>query len=113
MKKLNALLSNKKLVTGFLVIAGIFLLLFPLLNFPQKALWVRIIGYAGLYIILGMGLLIHVGLAGMLDLGFAAFYAIGAYAYTFLASAHFGLHVSFWLAMPIAGVPGHRHPGFW
>jgi branched-chain amino acid transport system permease protein len=104
MKKLNVLLSNKKLVTGFLVLAGIFLLVFPLINFPQKALWVRIIGYAGLYIILGMGLLIHVGLAGMLDLGFAAFYAIGAYAYTFLASAHFNLHFSFWLAMPIAGV---------
>jgi len=104
MKKLTLLISNKKVLTGFLILAGIFLVCFPMLDFPQKALWVRIIGYAGLYILLGMGLLIHVGLAGMLDLGFAAFYAIGAYTYTFLASTHFNLHVSFWLAMPFAGL---------
>ncbi len=104
MKKLNLLLSNKKVLTGLVILAGLVLLVFPMFDFAQKALWVRIIGYAGLYIILGMGLLIHVGLAGMLDLGFAAFYAIGAYTYTFLASAHFDLHVSFWLAMPIAGL---------
>ena len=104
MKTLTLLISNKKVITGFLILAGIFLVVFPTLNFPQKALWVRIIGYAGLYILLGMGLLIHVGLAGMLDLGFAAFYAIGAYTYTFLASAHFNLHFSFWLVMPFAGL---------
>lgn len=79
------------------------LITMPLLNFAQKALWVRIIGYAGLYIILGLGLLIHVGFAGMLDLGYAAFYAIGAYTMAFLASPHFGLHLSFWVVLLIGG----------
>jgi len=74
------------------------------MNFPQKNLWVRIIGYAGLYIILGLGLLIHVGFAGLLDLGYAAFYAIGAYTYAFLASMHFDIHLSFWVVLPIAGL---------
>lgn len=80
------------------------LLVMPMLDFTQRNLWVRVIGYAGLYIILGMGLLIHVGFAGMLDLGYAAFYAIGAYTMAFLASPHFGLHISFWLVLLIGGL---------
>ena len=82
---------------------SIVILSIPLFTFPQKNLWIRIIGYAGLYIILGLGLLVHVGLAGMFDLGFAAFYAIGAYSYAFLASPHFDLHVPFLIAVLIAG----------
>lgn len=97
-------LPIKPLATALLLIGMLGLLILPLLNFPQKALWVRIIGYAGLYIILGLGLLIHVGLAGMLDLGYAAFYAIGAYTYAFLASAHFDLHLPFWIILPLAGL---------
>ena len=114
-------------VLGIVLILGL-----PMLPIPQKNLWVRIIGYAGLYILLGLGLLIHVGMAGMLDLGFAAYYGIGAYTCAFLASEHFGLNLPFWLALPIAGaggrtdqhagvhpgsaftrgLPGYRHPGF-
>ncbi len=82
---------------------SIIILSIPLINSPQKNLWVRIIGYAGLYIILGLGLLVHVGLAGMFDLGFAAFYAIGAYTYAFLASPHFNIHLPFLLVLLIAG----------
>jgi branched-chain amino acid transport system permease protein len=54
-----------------------------------------------IYIMLGLGLNIVVGLAGLLDLGYVAFYAVGAYSYALL-SAYFGL--SFWLALPIAGL---------
>ena len=82
---------------------SIVILSIPLINSPQKNLWVRIIGYAGLYIILGLGLLVHVGLAGMFDLGFAAFYAIGAYTYAFLASPHFNIHLPFLLVLVLAG----------
>lgn len=82
---------------------SIIILSIPLINSPQKNLWVRIIGYAGLYIILGLGLLVHVGLAGMFDLGFAAFYAIGAYTYAFLASPHFDIHLPFLLVLVLAG----------
>lgn len=87
----------------FTAVVSALLLVMPLLTFPQKNLWVRIIGYAGLYIILGLGLLIHVGFAGMFDLGFAAFYAIGAYTFAFLASPHFDIHIPFWIVIFIAG----------
>ncbi len=85
------------------VLISVVILSIPLFSFPQKNLWVRIIGYAGLYIILGLGLLVHVGLAGMFDLGFAAFYAIGAYSYAFLASPKYGIHLPFLLVILIAG----------
>ena len=45
------------------------------------------------------GLNIVVGFAGLLDIGYVAFFGIGSYAYAFLASPHFGLHLPFVLAM--------------
>jgi branched-chain amino acid transport system permease protein len=54
-----------------------------------------------LYILLGWGLNIVVGLAGLLDLGYVAFYAVGAYSSALLVKT---LGVSFWLALPIAGI---------
>ena len=80
------------------------ILILPLLPMQQKNLWVRILGYAGLYILLGLGLLIHVGFAGMLDLGFAAYYGIGAYTYALLASPQFGIHIPFWGMLLVGGV---------
>ena len=100
---LSAIWSKPFVRTIVITLASTALLSLPLLDFPQKNLWVRIIGYAGLYIILGMGLLVHVGFAGMFDLGFAAFYAIGAYTYAFLASPHFNIHLPFWIVILIAG----------
>jgi branched-chain amino acid transport system permease protein len=63
--------------------------------------WVRIANYAILYVLLALGLNIVVGFAGLLDLGYIAFYAVGAYAYALLASPHFGLHLPFWIILPI------------
>ncbi len=54
-----------------------------------------------IYVMLGWGLNVVVGLAGLLDLGYVAFYAVGAYSYA-LAAIH--LDISFWLALPFAGV---------
>src|SRR5690606_7378361 len=54
-----------------------------------------------IYVMLGWGLNIVVGLAGLLDLGYVAFYAIGAYSFALFA-LHFD--VSFWAALPVAGV---------
>jgi branched-chain amino acid transport system permease protein len=53
------------------------------------------------YVMLGWGLNIVVGLAGLLDLGYVAFYAVGAYSFALLATE---LDVSFWLALPFAGL---------
>ncbi len=67
--------------------------------------WVRIIDFALIYVILALGLNIVVGFAGLLDLGYIAFYAVGAYTWALLASPQFGLHLPFWLILPIcAGV---------
>jgi branched-chain amino acid transport system permease protein len=63
--------------------------------------WVRISNLAILFILLALGLNIVVGFAGLLDLGYIAFYAVGAYAYALLASPHFGIHLPFWVILPI------------
>ncbi|OIQ92584.1 leucine/isoleucine/valine transporter permease subunit [mine drainage metagenome] len=63
--------------------------------------WVRITNLAILYIFLALGLNIVVGYAGLLDLGYIAFYGVGAYVYALLASPFFGLHLPFWIILPI------------
>src|SRR3979490_2861578 len=64
--------------------------------------WVRILNFAMLYIMLALGLNIVVGFAGLLDLGYIAFYAVGAYIYALLASPHFGIHLPFWVILPLS-----------
>ena len=54
------------------------------------------------FAILALGLNIVMGFAGLLDLGYVAFYAIGAYTTAFLASPHFGVHISWWVVVWIA-----------
>ncbi len=88
----------------FVGLFGILLIALPFFPIPQVNLWVRVLGYAGLYIILGLGLLIHVGFAGLLDLGFAAYYGIGAYIYAIFASKMFDMHVSFWIMLLVGGL---------
>jgi branched-chain amino acid transport system permease protein len=67
--------------------------------------WVRVLDFALLYALLALGLNIVVGFAGLLDLGYIAFYAVGAYTWALLASPQFGLHLPFWLVLPLgAGV---------
>jgi branched-chain amino acid transport system permease protein len=66
--------------------------------------WVRILDFALLYVMLAVGLNIVVGYAGLLDLGYIAFYAVGAYLYALLASPHFGLHLPFWMLLPLGAV---------
>jgi branched-chain amino acid transport system permease protein len=106
--ELKNILSNSlrqprtKWVFYFLV--GLAVVGLPFLQFQQNAFWVRVVGYTMLYIILGLGLNLQVGFAGLLDLGYVAFYAIGAYTYALLASGQFGLHLSFWLVLPVAGL---------
>jgi branched-chain amino acid transport system permease protein len=73
----------------------------PFLLAQAGTSWVRITDYAILYCLLALGLNIVVGFAGLLDLGYIAFYAVGAYAYALLASPHFGLHLPFWIILPI------------
>src|SRR6266705_3199458 len=64
--------------------------------------WVRILNFAMIYTMLALGLNIVVGFAGLLDLGYIAFYAVGAYVYALLASPHFGIHLPFWVILPLS-----------
>ncbi len=84
-----------------MAIAGIALLLLPFALSYAGTAWVRIANFAILYVLLALGLNIVVGFAGLLDLGYVAFYAVGAYAYALLASPHFGLHLPFWVILPL------------
>ena len=63
--------------------------------------WTQVLGDIGIYVMLGIGLNVVVGFAGLLDLGYVAFYAIGAYGYALLASPQFGIHIPFWLLLPV------------
>jgi branched-chain amino acid transport system permease protein len=93
--------NRRRLVwVGFVLIA-ITLFLLPFALAQAGSAWVRIANFAVLYVLLALGLNIVVGFAGLLDLGYIAFYAVGAYAYALLASPHFGLHLPFWVILPI------------
>jgi branched-chain amino acid transport system permease protein len=63
--------------------------------------WVRIIDIALLFVLLALGLNIVVGFAGLLDLGYVAFFAVGAYVYALLGSAHFDIHWPFFVLLPL------------
>jgi branched-chain amino acid transport system permease protein len=85
---------------GFALV-GVSLALLPFVVAQAGTTWVRITNYAILYVLLALGLNIVVGFAGLLDLGYIAFYAVGAYTYALLASPQFGLHLPFWIILPI------------
>jgi branched-chain amino acid transport system permease protein len=85
---------------GFALV-GVALALLPFALAQVGTTWVRIANFAILYVLLALGLNIVVGFAGLLDLGYIAFYAVGAYVYALLASPQFGLHLPFWVILPI------------
>src|SRR3989454_4782001 len=83
------------------VLVAIALALLPFVASIAGQAWVRILNFAMLYVMLALGLNIVVGFAGLLDLGYIAFYAVGAYVYALLASPHFGVHLPFWIIVPM------------
>jgi branched-chain amino acid transport system permease protein len=113
-------MKNKLIV---FLLAGIGLLVLPLLAQAAGNFWVRMIDFALLYVLLALGLNIVVGYAGLLDLGYVAFYAVGAYMFGLLASPHLtdtfpaiaamfpnGMHLPIWVVIPLgaalAGIAG-------
>ena len=96
------------------LLAGVGLLILPLIAQQFGNAWVRIIDVALLYTLLALGLNIVVGYAGLLDLGYVAFYAVGAYMFGLLAGPHLtdtfpsiagmftsGLHTPIWVVIPL------------
>jgi branched-chain amino acid transport system permease protein len=87
-----------------IALVALALLALPLVLTQVGTAWVRIANLAILFVFLSLGLNIVVGMAGLLDLGYIAFYAVGAYVYALLASPHFGLHLPFWIILPIGAL---------
>lgn len=86
---------------GTIGVIAVVALVLPLILVP----WLpETLDNIGIYILMGLGLNIVVGFAGLLDLGYVAFYAIGAYTLGVLTTSEAVglLHISFWLATPIA-----------
>jgi len=104
MKTLFDTRDSRKLVWVGVVVVALTLLVLPFALAQVGTTWVRITNYAILYILLALGLNIVVGFAGLLDLGYIAFYAVGAYTYALLASPQFGLHLPFWVILPIGAL---------
>jgi ABC-type branched-subunit amino acid transport system permease subunit len=92
--------SRASLATLGLVI--VFALIYPFID--TNASHLSSAADAGVFVLLALGLNIVVGYAGLLDLGYAAFFAIGSYAYGFLASPRFGIHVAFWIMLVVGGI---------
>ncbi len=95
------LTAREKLGLAMIAVA---LLALPFVLATVGTAWVRITNFAVLFVLLSLGLNIVVGFAGLLDLGYIAFYAVGAYIYALLASPHFGLHLPFWIILPIGAL---------
>jgi len=101
MDDLSALKRHPVALWIGLVLVGAALAALPFVVGLGGQTWVRIVNFALLYVMLALGLNIVVGFAGLLDLGYIAFYAVGAYLYALLASPHFGLHLPFWVILPL------------
>jgi branched-chain amino acid transport system permease protein len=104
---LSNLGPRRNLITigGILLLAIVYPLVYRDLEaavpwFPWPGTSVLIV--CATFAILALGLNIVMGFAGLLDLGYVAFYAIGAYTTAFLASGHFGIHISWWIVVWIA-----------
>ena len=76
----------------------------PFSLMARQTIWIDSFATTGIFVLLAMGLNIVVGMAGLLDLGYAAFFAIGAYAYAYGASSFTGLHIPFWIMLPVGAV---------
>ena len=102
---LAAIRSHRAVAWGGIALFAVALAVLPfVLAGHFGTAWVRITNLAILYCFLALGLNIVVGFAGLLDLGYIAFYGVGAYVYALLASPHFGLHLPFWVILPIGAL---------
>lgn len=59
----------------------------------ESGYWRRVAFDTALIALLALGLNVVVGWGGLLDLGYVAFFGIGAYAYAYLSSDKYGVHL--------------------
>lgn len=83
-------------------VLGVLILLYPWIDTLLQMRFMNEVIPVLVFVLMALGLNIVVGYAGLLDLGYAAFFAIGAYTTGMIASPHFGLNTSFWIAIWVA-----------
>jgi len=91
--------QSLSVIVGMSIVTAIlpFIILLPPFNgFGSQTDFVDGFAWAGVWVLLAIGLNVVVGLAGLLDLGYAAFFAIGAYTYAYGASPFSHNHIPFW-----------------
>jgi len=98
-KELNPKLKHK-IRRNLFSIAFFFLLAFSPV-FISSDFYLTVLIYLGINIILVTGLILLMGYAGQISLGHAALYGVGAYTSAYLSTR---LNLSFWLALPLAGL---------
>jgi len=101
---LGRLRADPRMAVVGLALIGVALVLLPFALASVGTTWVRITNLAILFVLLSLGLNIVVGFAGLLDLGYIAFYGVGAYTWALLASPQFGLHLPFWVILPLGAL---------
>jgi len=97
----RALPSPRDTIGTFATI-GVLVLAYPWIDELLQMRFMNEVIPVLVFLLMALGLNIVVGYAGLLDLGYAAFFAIGAYTTGMIASPHFGVSLSFWLAIRIA-----------
>lgn len=99
---LKAALPIDRVPQVALVALGMALILaFPYLS--DRPYYIRVGGAIGIAVVLVASLNVVTGWAGLLSLGHIAYYGVGAYAYAFVASPHFGVHLPFLPALAVSG----------
>src|SRR5919106_1263217 len=92
--------QRRTFAIGAIVVLLVVLALLPLV---LGSLVTNVLDFAGIFLLMALGLNIVVGHAGLLDLGYVAFFAVGAYATAVLTSADsplFDPQLAFWTALP-------------
>ncbi len=84
------------------IIFIVLIVAFPFVDQMVNLGWAASVVFAGIYVLLALGLNIVVGYAGILNLGYAAFFGFGAYATALLSSQQLGIHINYWLLVWVA-----------
>lgn len=87
-------------VTWIVMLALI--IVFPFIDRATQLGWAASMVFAGIYVLLALGLDVVVGYAGLLNLGYAAFFGFGAYITSLLSSPQLGIHINFWILLWVA-----------
>ncbi len=104
--RLGVLEARLRLVPWWAWLAT-FVALFCLVPVASDSGYVRRVAFdIAIYMLLALGLNVVVGWGGLLDLGYVAFFGIGAYAYAFLSSEQFGVHLPTVVSIPLVVVIG-------